>query len=33
MTQFLLEAKVKVGAFFPGGQRTPGGKLAAAASY
>ncbi|MBL7953518.1 MAG: 3'-5' exonuclease [Flavobacteriales bacterium] len=33
MTQFLLEAKVKVGAFYPGGQRTPGGKLAAAASY
>jgi len=33
MTQFLLEAKVKVGAFYPGGQRTPGGKLSAAASY
>lgn len=33
MTQFLLEAKVKVGAFYPGGQRTPGGKLTAAASY
>ncbi|MFN6178102.1 MAG: 3'-5' exonuclease [Flavobacteriales bacterium] len=25
--QFLLEAKVKVGAFYPGGHRTPGGKV------
>lgn len=33
MTQFLLEAKVKVGAFFPGGHRTPGGKLSAAFTY
>lgn len=30
MTQFLLDAKVKIGAFYPGGHRTPGGKLTAA---
>jgi DNA polymerase-3 subunit epsilon len=27
LTQFLLEHKVKVGAFYPGGHRTPGGKV------
>lgn len=29
ITQFLLDAKVKVGAFHPGGHRTPGGKVIA----
>ncbi len=29
ITQFLLDARVKVGAFHPGGHRTPGGKVVA----
>jgi DNA polymerase-3 subunit epsilon len=31
ITQFLLDAKVKIGAFYPEGHRTPGGKVVAAA--
>jgi len=31
ITQFLLDAKVKVGAFYPGGHRTPTGKVTTAA--
>lgn len=31
ITRFLLDAKVKVGAFYPGGHRTPGGKVTAVA--
>lgn len=27
ITQFLLDSRIKIGAFYPGGQRTPGGKL------
>ena len=30
ITQFLRDAKVKVGAFHPGGHRTPGGKVTSA---
>lgn len=30
ISRFLLDAKVKVGAFYPGGHRTPGGKVTAA---
>jgi len=30
ITQFLLDSKVKIGAFYPGGHRTPGGKVTAA---
>ncbi len=30
ITQFLIEAKVKVGAFYPEGHRTPGGKVTVA---
>ncbi len=30
ITQFLLDAKVKVGAFYPGGHRTPGGRITSA---
>ena len=33
ITQFLLDARVKIGGFYPGGHRTPGGKVTAAASY
>lgn len=33
MPQFLLDARVKLGAFYPGGHRTPGGKLTAATFY
>ncbi|HPF91964.1 MAG: 3'-5' exonuclease [Flavobacteriales bacterium] len=33
MPQFLLDARVKLGAFYPGGHRTPGGKLTAATIY
>ncbi len=33
LSQFLLEAKVKVGAFYPGGHRTPGGKITALSVY
>ncbi|MBL7940852.1 MAG: 3'-5' exonuclease [Flavobacteriales bacterium] len=29
ITQFLLDAKVKMGGFYPGGHRTPGGKVTA----
>lgn len=32
ITQFLIEAKVKVGAFYPGGHRTPGGKVTVASA-
>ena len=32
ITQFLLDSKVKIGGFYPGGHRTPGGKVTAAAS-
>lgn len=31
ITQFLLDAKVKIGAFYPEGHRTPGGKVVGAA--
>ena len=31
ITQFLLDAKVKIGAFYPEGHRTPGGKVVVAA--
>jgi DNA polymerase-3 subunit epsilon len=31
ISRFLLDAKVKVGAFYPGGHRTPGGKVVTAA--
>lgn len=27
ITQFLLDSKIKIGAFYPGGHRTPGGKM------
>lgn len=27
ITQFLLDSRIKVGAFYPGGHRTPGGKV------
>lgn len=30
ISRFLLDAKVKVGAFYPGGHRTPGGKVTVA---
>ncbi|MBK6883916.1 MAG: 3'-5' exonuclease [Flavobacteriales bacterium] len=33
ITQFLLDAKVNVGAFYPGGHRTPGGKVTVASAY
>ncbi|MEZ4738149.1 MAG: 3'-5' exonuclease [Flavobacteriales bacterium] len=33
ITQFLLEAKVKVGAFYPGGHRTPSGKVTPVTAY
>lgn len=32
ITQFLLDSKVKIGGFYPGGHRTPGGKVTAVAS-
>ncbi len=31
ITQFLLDSKVKIGGFYPGGHRTPGGKATASA--
>jgi len=33
ITQFLLDSKVKIGAFYPGGHRTPGGKVTAVPAF